>query len=59
MAECRSLGADLAINYKTEDVHARVHEFAPDGVNVWWESLLEPDFDRAIGPARTAAAGWS
>jgi NADPH:quinone reductase len=49
VAECRSLGADLAINYKTEDVPARVREFAPGGVNVWWESLLEPDFDRAIG----------
>jgi NADPH:quinone reductase len=49
VAECRSLGADLAINYKTEDVPARVREFAPGGINVWWESLLEPDFDRAIG----------
>jgi NADPH2:quinone reductase len=46
---CYELGADLAINYKTEDVAARVREFAPGGVNVWWESLLEPDFDRAIG----------
>jgi NADPH2:quinone reductase len=49
LAECRSLGADLAINYKTEDVAARVREFAPGGIDVWWESLLEPDFERAIG----------
>jgi NADPH2:quinone reductase len=48
VAECRSLGADLAINYKTEDVAARVREFAPGGIDVWWESLLDPDFDRAI-----------
>ncbi|MGD9632115.1 MAG: NADPH:quinone reductase [Pirellulales bacterium] len=47
-AIARELGADLAINYKTEDVPARVKEFAPDGVNVWWETLREPDFDRTI-----------
>ncbi len=47
-AACRDLGADLAINYKTEDVAARVNEFAPDGVNVWWETLREPDFDQTV-----------
>jgi NADPH2:quinone reductase len=45
---CRELGADLAINYKTDDVPARVKEFAPGGVNVWWETLREPDFDRTV-----------
>lgn len=48
VAAARALGADLAINYKTEDVPARVKEFAPDGVNVWWETLREPDFDRTV-----------
>jgi NADPH2:quinone reductase len=48
VAECRSLGADLAINYKSEDVPARVRGFAPGGINVWWETLREPDFDRAV-----------
>jgi len=46
---CRKLGADLAINYKREDVDAAIKKFAPDGVNVWWETLREPDFDRAVG----------
>jgi NADPH2:quinone reductase len=46
---CRDLGADLAINYKSEDVDARIKQFAPEGVNVWWETLREPDFDRSIG----------
>src|SRR5258708_17778710 len=45
---CRQLGADLALNYKTEDVDAGIKEFAPGGVNVWWETLREPDFDRTI-----------
>lgn len=49
VAACRDLGADLAINYKTQDVAAAIKEFAPEGVNVWWETLREPDFDRAIG----------
>jgi NADPH2:quinone reductase len=48
LAKAREFGADLAINYKTEDVPARVKEFAPDGVNVWWETLREPDFDRTV-----------
>jgi NADPH:quinone reductase len=46
---CYNLGADLAINYKTEDVDARIREFSPGGVNVWWETLREPDFDRTVG----------
>jgi NADPH:quinone reductase len=44
----RQLGADAAINYKTEEVSARVKEFAPEGVNVWWETLREPNFDQAV-----------
>ena len=49
VAACRDLGADQAVNYKTEDVVAAVKAFAPDGVNVWWETLREPDFDRTVG----------
>jgi NADPH2:quinone reductase len=45
---CRDLGADLAINYKTQDVAAAIKAFAPDGVNVWWETLREPNFERAV-----------
>jgi NADPH2:quinone reductase len=45
---CRDLGADLAINYKTQDVDAAIKEFAPKGVNVWWETLREPSFERAV-----------
>ncbi|HTD66204.1 MAG TPA: NADPH:quinone reductase [Candidatus Limnocylindria bacterium] len=48
VSECRGLGADLALNYKTQDVDAAVREFAPSGVNVWWESLREPSFERTV-----------
>lgn len=47
-AACRELGADLAINYKTTDVSAAVKAFAPDGVNVWFETVREPDFERTV-----------
>ncbi len=48
VAACQDLGADLAINYKTQDVAAAIKAFAPEGVNVWWETLREPDFDRTV-----------
>jgi NADPH:quinone reductase len=48
LALCRSLGADCAINYKTEDVPARIKEFSPAGVNVYWETLREPNFERTV-----------
>lgn len=48
VAKCRALGADLAINHRTEDVIAKVAAFAPDGVNVFWETRREPDFESAV-----------
>ncbi len=45
---CHDLGADVAINYKTEDVGARIKEAAPNGINVWWETLREPNFELAF-----------
>jgi len=44
-AQAKALGADVAVNYKTQDVAAAIKEFAPHGVNVVWETLREPDFD--------------
>jgi NADPH2:quinone reductase len=47
-AVCRKLGADLVLNYKTEVVDQAIRDFAPEGVNVWWETLREPNFERTI-----------
>lgn len=44
-AKAKELGADVVVNYKSQDVTAAVKEFAPSGVNVVWETLREPDFD--------------
>lgn len=45
---CRDLGADHVLNYKTQDVDAGIREFAPKGVNFWWETLREPNFERTV-----------
>ncbi|MEX0585602.1 MAG: NADPH:quinone reductase, partial [Pirellulales bacterium] len=47
-AAARELGAALAINYKMQDVMAEVKKFAPQGVNVFWETLRQPDFERSV-----------
>ena len=45
---CRSLGANLVINYQREDVKQRVAEFAPDGVKLYWECARVPNFELAV-----------
>lgn len=48
LALCRELGADLALNYKAEDVPARLREFAEEGIDVWYETQREPDLETSI-----------
>lgn len=48
VARCKELGADLAVNYRTDDVAQAVQEFAPGGVHLFWETLREPDFDEIL-----------
>jgi NADPH2:quinone reductase len=45
---CKALGADLALNYKLDDIPARLREFAPEGIDVWYESLRDPDLEVSI-----------
>lgn len=42
------LGVELAINYKTENVTEKVLAFSEKGVNVYWETVREPDFDAIV-----------
>ena len=43
------LGADVVVNYKTEDVAAKVREATGGaGVNVWYETLPPGDFDKTV-----------
>ncbi|MBD3675467.1 MAG: NADPH:quinone reductase [Planctomycetaceae bacterium] len=51
LAHCRELGADLAINYKSETLDADIKSFTEShgGVNVWYETQREPTVERTIG----------
>ena len=48
VADLKKLGADAAVNYKQDDVAAAVKAFSPSGVNVYWETVREPDFDKIV-----------
>jgi len=43
-----ALGAEMALNYKKDDIAAALKQFAPSGVNVYWETVREPDFDKIV-----------
>lgn len=48
-ALCKSWGADCVLNYKSDDVAQGVKDFTKgQGVNVWYETLREPDFGRSV-----------
>ncbi len=45
---CQRLGADLALNYKTDDIPAKLREFSPEGIDVWYETQREPNLEIAV-----------
>jgi NADPH2:quinone reductase len=45
---CREIGANIAVNYKTDDLDAAIRKFAPQGVDVWFETLREQDLHQAV-----------
>lgn len=47
-SQCRMLGADAVIEYKHQNIQETTLAFAPSGVDVFWETLREPDFDLAV-----------
>ncbi|MBI82237.1 MAG: quinone oxidoreductase [Planctomycetaceae bacterium] len=50
VAKCLELGADVALNYREEDVATGILESTGGaGVNVFWETQREPDFDQIVG----------
>ena len=44
----RDLGADVVLDYHRSDLIDAVRAAAPEGVDVYWETLREPDFDQAV-----------
>jgi len=47
-ALARELGADHVVNYKADDLAARIRAAAPAGVHVWYETQPPSDLDRTI-----------
>jgi NADPH:quinone reductase len=47
-ALCKQLGADYVIDYQKHDIKDQALKFCPNGINVFWETLREPDFDLAV-----------
>ena len=48
-ALCKSLGADLVLNYKSDDIPAAVKSFTGgNGVNIWFETQSEHDMLRIV-----------
>lgn len=45
---CRALGADHVIEYKTQETQQTLLSLFPQGVDVFWETLREPDFDQSV-----------
>jgi NADPH2:quinone reductase len=45
---CRELGADIAVNYRTGNVAEVVQQHRPEGVDVFWETSREPDFEAIV-----------
>lgn len=41
-------GATLVLDYRAPDLAEQVRAAAPDGVDVYWETLRNPDFDHAV-----------
>lgn len=45
---CRELGADLVINYKTQNVEQAIKAFASNGVDIYWDATIAPEVERAL-----------
>lgn len=49
MAQAHELGADAVVNYKGDDLAARLKAAAgPGGINVWYETQPPTDLDRTV-----------
>ncbi|GLQ29958.1 NADP-dependent oxidoreductase [Litoribrevibacter albus] len=55
------LGFDAAINYKTDDIPARLREYAPNGVDIYFENtggaIQQPVFDQMNTHGRIIVCG--
>jgi NADPH:quinone reductase len=45
---CYELGADHVIQYKTENTTDEILKYSQNGVDLFWETLRDPDLDQAV-----------
>lgn len=45
---CKSLGADVVLDYKTDNFEESVKKYAPEGVTVFWDTSRHPNFDISV-----------
>lgn len=45
---CKSLGADLTLSYRTDDVPEALRQWSAEGIDLWYETQREPNFEVAI-----------
>jgi len=47
---CRSIGADLVLDYRQDDMDDQLTAFLEERgkINLWWETLREPNLERTI-----------
>lgn len=51
LEQCRSAGADLALDYRAPSLDDDIRAFAKDhgGIDIWFETLRQPTLERTIG----------
>lgn len=45
---CQELGADLVVDYRHPKAIDTIKQFAPQGINVYWDTSRNPNFDVAV-----------
>ncbi|MDQ4491175.1 NADPH:quinone reductase [Sinomonas sp. ASV486] len=52
---CRSLGADVTLDYRDPDLAVKIGHAAPAGVDVWWDNSGHHDFEVTLPLLRQGA----
>lgn len=48
-ARTQAIGAEAVFDYRRDDLVAAALAWSPSGIDVYWETQREPQFDRAVG----------
>ena len=45
---CRSLGADVVLDYREDKMHQKLAAAAPEGIDIWWDTSGHHDFQTTL-----------